>query len=72
VPYFPYIHVNIWCRPYGVPADLGTEAGVESAITTSLSQLGGIDILVLNHIIGFFGSWMEESKRLPMDVWLSW
>lgn len=37
--------------------DLSTDAGCRAVITDAQQHMGGIDVLVLNHIVGFWGYW---------------
>ena len=47
---------------------MGNEADVERGLNQAISLLGGLDVLVLNHIIGYYASWMNTTARLLLKV----
>jgi short-subunit dehydrogenase len=50
---------------YHTQADLSTKEGVDTFFDTSVEALGGVDILILNHVIGYFGEPLKmESAEL--------
>lgn len=47
-----------------VPSDISSKKAAQALIDTSLEILGGLDILVLNHITSSrFGSWLVDAPR---------
>jgi short-subunit dehydrogenase len=44
---------------YVVPVDLSSEEGCEHTINMAVKHLGGLDSLILNHIIGYFENWAK-------------
>jgi corticosteroid 11-beta-dehydrogenase isozyme 1 len=46
-----------------VPLDLSSEISAEKLVNESVSLLGGIDVLILNHIVGYYGHWTSKSTR---------
>jgi corticosteroid 11-beta-dehydrogenase isozyme 1 len=55
------------CRELGaasatvIVADFSDESGASAAIDAVLSSGGGsLDLLVLNHIVGYFGNWVDD------------
>jgi corticosteroid 11-beta-dehydrogenase isozyme 1 len=58
------------CRALGakevhvIAADLADQAAVTSTIEQAIEKLGGLDILILNHIIGYFNKWNSPQGHL--------
>ncbi len=53
-----------------VVADMSHEQEVEASVKEAVLLMGGVDILVLNHIIPYFGSWLQSNSRLSSEVQL--
>jgi short-subunit dehydrogenase len=51
---------------YHIQADLSTKEGVDAFYDASVEMLGGVDILILNHVIGYFG---EPLKMEPSELY---
>ena len=57
------------CRQLGagdvhvVPLDLSFEISAEKLVNESVSLLGGIDVVILNHIVGYYGHWTSKSTQ---------
>jgi NAD(P)-dependent dehydrogenase (short-subunit alcohol dehydrogenase family) len=55
-------------RALAFPVDFSNQTATEHAIQEAAKALGGIDVLVLNHIVGYFDSWAVPSGRLSSDA----
>ena len=42
-------------------SDLTKDEGIEAVISSARSDLGGLDHLILNHVVGYWGKWTEEA-----------
>lgn len=66
-------HVAARCLELGATrvdifvADMGVESAVEEAITGAIATLGGIDVLVLNHLYPYFASWLNHTHAEAMQ-----
>ena len=50
-----------------LPTDLKSQLAVNTMMGNAINLLGGLDVLVLDHIVGYFDSWALESGRLSED-----
>mmetsp|Transcript_57 Transcript_57/g.128 ORF Transcript_57/g.128 Transcript_57/m.128 type:complete len:302 (+) Transcript_57:159-1064(+) len=46
-----------------IAVDLGTKEGCEEVVSYAASQQERIDMLILNHIIGYWGDWITEFRE---------
>jgi corticosteroid 11-beta-dehydrogenase isozyme 1 len=70
------------CRDMGAksvaifPTDLSTKEGSKSMVDFATKSMGGVDVLVLNHIIGMYDDWagtiMTAHKEGKVDQQLDW
>ena len=57
------------CRELGAaevvvrPADLSTKEGCKGLVAAAAAALGGIDVLVLNQVLGFYEDWAARVLR---------
>jgi len=49
-------------KALGLPADVTSAEQVEAAVQKAVEELGGIDVMVANAGIGFFGSFLELTE----------
>ena len=54
-----------------LPVDLSTSTASAELIRFAEEKLGGIDVLVLNHIIGYYHSWSEKSDLARAEKMIS-
>lgn len=46
---------------FAITADLSTQEGVDLFWTEAKAKLGGVDVLILNHVAGFYGDTLDKA-----------
>jgi NAD(P)-dependent dehydrogenase (short-subunit alcohol dehydrogenase family) len=41
-----------------VAGDLGSQAHVQVLVDQAVQEMGGIDVLILNHVVGYWDNWL--------------
>ena len=44
-----------------VAGDLGSQAHAQVLVDTAVQAMGGIDVLLLNHVVGYWDNWLQEN-----------